>query len=367
MTKKHKKKQLAIKEQEGVKSSFFDKKAFLLVFCILGALIVGAIIGMLFPFNYPIQPGQAQGEGQETAECKPLEQSTEQQLSLDELKAKVKAFLDESFFKRQGGEAKITNIEKFNDYLYTVSFDFVKEDGTKMEYIAYASKDGNDLINGQIFNLNEPLKFEEPEIPEIPKSDKPNVKMFVMSYCPFGQQAEKGLKPVVELLGEKIDFEPHFVIYSNYASGYPDYCIDEEAKYCSMHGINELNENIRQLCIWKYNKELFWDYVSKINENCSLQEIETCWKGSAEAVGVDIDKIEQCFENEALELLATETELNEQYNVRGSPTILINDERYQGGRSPEAYKQGICSAFTEEPEECKQELSATSGPASGQC
>ena len=39
----------------------------------------------------------------------------------------------------------------------------------------------------------------------VPKSDKPLVELFVMAYCPYGTQAEKGLIPVIELLGDKID------------------------------------------------------------------------------------------------------------------------------------------------------------------
>ncbi len=52
-----------------------------------------------------------------------------------------------------------------------------------------------------------------------------------------------------------------------------------------------------------------------------------------------------------------EADLNTKYGVRGSPTLVINDKVVSINRSPEAYKEAICSAFTNPPEECNQKLS----------
>lgn len=193
---------------------------------------------------------------------------------------------------------------------------------------------------------------------EYPKSDKPSVLMFVMSFCPYGQQAETGLKPAIELLNKNIAFEPHFVVYSNYASGYPDYCIDKENKYCSMHGIKELNEDVRQMCIWKNDKDNFWAYVAGINSECSSQNVDTCWEGVATKNKISVATIKTCAEKEALTLLAKEAELNAKYKVQGSPTVLINEQDYSGGRTAENFKTGICSAFNEAPADCTTTLSA---------
>lgn len=238
------------------------------------------------------------------------------------------------------------------------------------EFDSYITKDGK-LLFPQAIDLDEkpevPETQESPSSVDFPKTDKPNVKMFVMTFCPYGQQAEDGLKPAIELLNEDIEFEPHFVIYSNYASGYPDYCLDEDSKYCSMHGISELNEGVRQLCIWKYDKEKFWTYVDGINSKCSNSNIETCWEGIAEETNVDVDKIKTCQEEEALTLLEKEAELNKKYGIRGSPDIKINEQGYSGARTPEAFKTAICSAFTTAPDSCEEALSITGAAASGSC
>ena len=134
-----------------------------------------------------------------------------------------------------------------------------------------------------------------------------------------------------------------------------------------MHGINELNEGVRQLCIYDQTPEKWWSYVNKVNADCPLSDIETCWKDAAEFAGVDVQQVEDCFETKGELYLKKELLLNQQFGVQGSPAIFINDVDYNGGRSPENYKAGICDAFNEAPEECGEELSATGATAAGSC
>lgn len=233
---------------------------------------------------------------------------------------------------------------------------------------SYITKDGSLLFPSAI-ELEKVVETPKtPEAFDAPDREIPNVKFFVMSFCPFGNQAEEGLEPVFRLLGNKVEWEPHYVIYSDYASGYPEYCLDEENKYCSMHGIQELNQNIRELCVWKYYEHgVWWDFVLKVNDQCSSRNADTCWEPIAKEFGIDVEKIKTCQEQEAIDFLAEEVALNKDYGVRGSPTVFINDKRYRGGRSPEAYKQAICSGFITKPDECSQQLSSVGGAAGGGC
>jgi glutaredoxin len=43
------------------------------------------------------------------------------------------------------------------------------------------------------------------------KSARPSVEIYVMSFCPYGIQAENALKPVVELLNAGADFRMHYI------------------------------------------------------------------------------------------------------------------------------------------------------------
>jgi len=237
------------------------------------------------------------------------------------------------------------------------------------EYEPYVSKDGKLLFpQGTVITEEASTKTTNaPASQEVPQTDIPRVELFVMSYCPYGNQAEELMMPVDELLGEKANIELHYVIYSNYGDSGPNYCLDKEAKYCSMHGIQELNQDVRELCVQKYQPDKLWDFIKAANSNCNYKNIDSCWGGVAKQVGVDIQQVKTCYNNEALELLAQEVELNDKYGISGSPQLIINGVEYQGSRTAEAYKRAICSAFNSPPEECSRALSSEGSTASGGC
>jgi glutaredoxin len=236
-----------------------------------------------------------------------------------------------------------------------------------------------------------PEEPEEPPVFDAPDMEVPNVRFFVMSFCPFGQQAERGLRPVHDLLGDKIELEPNYVVYSGYCTSLaynleqseqgfgdmtkeewiedckPKYCLDGE-NYCSMHGIAELNEDIRQLCIYNnYDSDTFWNYLEYVWTNCQLGNIEECWKEAANSTGVDAETVETCFIEEGVDMIKAEKELGDEYAVRGSPTVFVNEGTYVGGRAPEDYKRGICSGFVEPPAECEETLTASGSTSTGSC
>jgi len=273
------------------------------------------------------------------------------------------------YLLQTGYEAKLVSANESNG-LYSIEINITGSTGSTI-YPSYVTKDGKLLFVSSVDMTQTPETAQETETETpttVPKTDKPNVKMFVMSYCPYGEQAENGLGPALEAIGlDKVTFEPHFVIYSNYNGGGPNYCFDNESLYCSMHGINEIREDIRQMVIWKYWPDKWWDYVNKVNAETTTGDIESKWADIADSVGLDSAAIEEKFDSEALTLLADEAALNEQYGVRGSPTILINDVQYSGGRDAGSFQSGICAAFTSAPSACGQTLNATASdtPAGG--
>jgi hypothetical protein len=135
-----------------------------------------------------------------------------------------------------------------------------------------------------------------------------------------------------------------------------------------MHGLTELRQDVRELCIYKYNKDSFWKYIESVNVDCTNDNIETCWKKPATTLNIDTQKIETCLKSEGLKMLADEKALNEKYEVQGSPMLLINETEYEGERNSEAYKTAICSAFKKTPKACSQKLTAdVSNTADGSC
>jgi len=193
---------------------------------------------------------------------------------------------------------------------------------------------------------------------------KPVVQLFTMSYCPYGNQAEEGIKPALDLLGNKIQFEPHFVIYPQYQGGSDTYCIENGA-YCSMHGIQELNQDIRELCVWKEDNSKFWPFVLAMNSQCNYKNADTCWESVAQGLGIDTAKVKSCQTSQSATMAAAELALNEKYGVQGSPQLIIDGKEAQPpSRTPEGFKTVICNAFgTNKPTECNTVLAGTGGTA----
>lgn len=245
------------------------------------------------------------------------------------------------------------------------------------------------------------------------KTAKPEIKFFVMSFCPYGNQAEEGIEPVYQLLKDKVAWSPRYIIndqkssceqncpykvYNDQAKtrcedaikqgqvkdmetckGYfpytsADECLKKECAtlkvgaYESLHGPQELTQDIREICAYNLgNLDKWWQFVLLVNKNCSAQNADTCWQAQATTAGLDTNKITQCASNQTQSLVTKEIAEATKYQASGSPTVLINDTLYSGGRSPEDYKKAICSAFDNPPAECSKSLGQESAATSGGC
>lgn len=225
-----------------------------------------------------------------------------------------------------------------------------------------------EIINAHFFVDEEKRKKNFEDLGIKLKDNKPQIDFFVMSYCPYGNLAEEGIAPVYELLGDKAEFNPHYVIYSNYQGGGKQFCFDDEDKYCSMHGVQEMTQGVRELCVAKHmGMKEYFEYVTAMNEKSSYKNADEKWEEVAKEIGLDTTKIKKCFETEANEILAEELKLNKAYGAKGSPQIFIDGTAYNGGRTPENYKQALCNAFDDAPTECNTKLDAESKGPEGSC
>lgn len=189
------------------------------------------------------------------------------------------------------------------------------------------------------------------------KSDKPAVELFVMSHCPYGTQIEKGILPVLETLGDKIDFKLKFVDYA-------------------MHGEKELKEELRQYCVGKNEPAKFNSYLK-----CFLKEGNDA--ACVKETGLNSASLNSCMDatDKEFKVMAKFKDKNswtggsfppfdiykadnDKYGVQGSPTLVINGEKIQSDRDSASLLATICSAFTNKPSECDKKLSGAS-PASG--
>jgi hypothetical protein len=189
------------------------------------------------------------------------------------------------------------------------------------------------------------------------KFDKPTLTFFIMSYCPYGNEAEQAIAPVYRLLKDKAVFEPRYIYYENYGGGGSDYCIDSQNTYCSMHGVQEARQNIREDCVLdKYGAGAWFDFALQMNSKCSAQNADTCWTDVAKSLGYDIAAIKKCQENDYNKYASHDLAMSQIWGAEGSPTVFVNGKSYTGSRTPEGFKQALCGEFTEKPTECNTQL-----------
>jgi hypothetical protein len=280
-------------------------------------------------------------------------------IGLEGAKAKVTDFIEKNLVQ-PGTKVDVTGASLENG-LYKVSIKvgtqsvdtYMTKDGSKFFPeaidIAEAEKKATDTNTktGQTAK-NEPA----------PKSDVPDVNLFVMSYCPYGTQAEKGILPVLDALGKKINFSLRFVSYA-------------------MHDKKELDENLRQYCIQKSEPTKLNSYLT-----CFLKKGQGTEASCMTSAGVTASKISSCVAQADAQFNVTKNYNdkstyqgnyppfdvdkadNEKYGVQGSPTLVINGQEVSAGRDSASILKTICDAFNNPPAECQTQLSSTA-PAAG--
>jgi len=251
-------------------------------------------------------------------------------LSKDEAAEKTLDFINTNLLQGQAVAELDSIIEEGELYNLKLSL-------SGQEIDSYITKDG-ELLFPQAVRMNEFADQVQEEnqqqqpVPEVVKSDKPSVELFVMTHCPFGTQAEKGLIPVLELLGDKIDARIRFVHYF-------------------MHGEIEETETYRQICIREKEPEKYLAYI-----RCFLDSDDPRVSGDPEVcmekAGLSADQINACMDSEAKDYYAEDSELSQGYGVQGSPSLVVNGAMVKSGRSPSAYLNTICTTFNNVPEEC---------------
>jgi len=243
--------------------------------------------------------------------------------------------------------------ERLVDFLNTrsdgeVTLDSVAEDSglykVDVEYQGdvipvYTTLDGKYFIQGVVPLEGEGQPSSENNPPqEVVKSDKPKVELFVMTHCPYGTQAEKGFLPAMIGLGNSIDASVKFVHYF-------------------LHEPEETETPV-QICIREEQGDKYNAYLKEF-----LVEGDT--EASLTKVGIDQAKLDDCIANRYESLYAADFALSEGYGVQGSPTLVINGQIVDSGRSADAYVKTICSAFNNAPSACTSLALDTASPSPG--
>ncbi len=172
--------------------------------------------------------------------------------------------------------------------------------------------------------------------------DKPAVlEFYIMSQCPYGVQVVNAIAPVVEKLG------PNMTLKINYIGNKtPD------GNFSSMHGENEVKGDIVQLCAMKHFPNKYMNFL--VCQNKNYREVATNWEACAKENGMNPAKLKGCLEgHEGKKLLSDSFEEANKKGARGSPTIFLNGQAYNGGRKTSNFLKAICDTYQgKKPDAC---------------
>ena len=258
-----------------------------------------------------------------------------------------------------GNTASLVGVRE-NHGVYSVDITYSSENVT-----VYASGDCGLLFTDAI-NMSAPLPGSSGSASPAAasKSARPDVDLYVMSFCPYGTQAETAMKPVADLLGSDADFHVRYI--SSVTGSTP-------ASVQSLHGPAEVQEDLRQVCINQQYPAQYWVYLERFDEQCyplagNSAALSACRQNLTTSLGMDDGAITSCAAgNASVGTLASDEAAADAAGAQGSPTLVVNGVTYNGARTPEAYKEAICNSFTAPPAACNTTLASDTAPAAGGC
>jgi hypothetical protein len=134
-------------------------------------------------------------------------------------------------------------------------------------------------------------------------------------------------------------------------------------------GRDILLANIRQKWIYKHSMKTkkndadWWEYVTKAHASCYTDFTEDCSKRIHEKVGIDYNTTMQCVEesftnkgtqDEDNSILGEDFEFWVESGFQFTPSVIINDIKYNGDMAPSYVYEAICASFKDKPQECFQ-------------
>jgi hypothetical protein len=261
-----------------------------------------------------------------------------------------------SYFKAAGQDinVRLVNTSEENGlYLFTVEFSSSQGNTT---FTYYVTKDG-ELFIPQVIPTAQTIQAqqgtqEKATCETLPKSDTPKLEAFVVSYCPYGLQMQRVLAEIIKNIPNLANY-----IKVRYIGEITN------GKITSMHGDREAQENLKQICIREEQSEKYWNYIS-----CFIKKGES--ENCSTLANIDTAKLSACMNdsNKGLKYAQEDFTLQNNYQVSGSPTLILNGQRVSeydfGGRSAEAVKELLCCGFNTTPNICSQNLTTTQAATS---
>ena len=217
--------------------------------------------------------------------------------------------------KQHVGNPKKSNIRSGADTSLCLECHDPKHSPGFAEVVALHTKD--------VDHSRAPMNLEELLTSRIARVGKPTLELFVMSYCPYGVQAEEKLLPIVKEFGDEIDFKLQFIAQEKNEPSAQDI-----TPFTSLHGYPEVAENIRQLLIAQEYPDRYLDYIL-----CRGKKLDKSWEDCAEKLGINVAKIQALSDSPEVEQLFRENiKRAAELGIKASPTILVDGHQFRANQ-----------------------------------
>ena len=217
--------------------------------------------------------------------------------------------------KQHVGNPKKENIRRAAETSLCLTCHDTKHSPGFAEVVALHTKD--------VDHSRQPMNLEELLASRVSRMGKPTLELFVMSYCPFGVQAEEKIFPIVKEFGDKINFKLRFIAQEKETVSF-----QEVTPFTSLHGYPEVAENIRQLLIAQEYPDKYLDYIL-----CRGKKLDKSWEDCAEKLGINVAKIQALFDApEAEQLFRENIQRAAELGVRASPTIFVDGHKFRANQ-----------------------------------
>ena len=288
------------------------------------------------------------------------------------LGAKIAIIMDD---KDQASE-EITMMDDGYSYSLRIPSIFIeKTDGEKLiEYLTSSDTNKNNIVLTITFDVPKSMNFEYSFW--LSTSNRNSFRL-VREYEPFYRK-----------ISDKSKFVPHYNIWTcencarnNFTLETPDNCISG-GRYCCIDpdgrgpatGAQVVLEDLRQICIYRTNSDLWWNYMMKFDSECiDIQVVVDCSNKIMKELNIDLVKVNACYEGSFVKknknyevdediddnlILMNETRAIRQMGIQFWPTVTINNASYKGNIEGKNVFEAVCSSFPADslPENCYEAL-----------
>lgn len=152
--------------------------------------------------------------------------------------------------------------------------------------------------------------------------EKAKLDVFLMWFCPFWEIAANTIPTLKTTFWDKLNIDIHFI-----ASKVKEW--ETAESFDSLHWAKEVEEDIRQLCIKKYNWintliSYFWKRYKNADKYGAVKDEPSL---AYTAVWINAKTIDTCISNwEWVKLLEEDIKLATELNIWASPTWLANNK-----------------------------------------